>query len=146
METPTVLGLCKSKVHIPFCVILIMSHMFNIVEKWWTSFKSYGHFVPQKNVHTLQSAVDSLQKEKEELVLALQSAKKDTNQAKYEHLIFFFPFVPVAIYIQYIFLYNIKSSLISLHSSLPSSSDILHLLLGLVSSGGRDCRNLRASL
>ncbi|XP_044078155.1 kinesin family member 4 isoform X2 [Siniperca chuatsi] len=36
----------------------------------------------QKNVHTLQSAVDSLQKEKEELVLALQSAKKDTNQAK----------------------------------------------------------------
>ncbi|XP_031713116.1 kinesin family member 4 [Anarrhichthys ocellatus] len=36
----------------------------------------------QKNVHTLQSAVDSLQKEKEDLVLALQSAKKDTNQAK----------------------------------------------------------------
>ncbi|XP_047463966.1 kinesin family member 4 [Mugil cephalus] len=36
----------------------------------------------QKNVHTLQSAVDSLQKEKEELVLALQSAKKDTNHAK----------------------------------------------------------------
>uniref|UniRef100_A0A665XCG5 Chromosome-associated kinesin KIF4-like n=1 Tax=Echeneis naucrates TaxID=173247 RepID=A0A665XCG5_ECHNA len=36
----------------------------------------------QKNVHTLQSAVDSLQKEKEELILALQSAKKDTNQAK----------------------------------------------------------------
>uniref|UniRef100_A0A671TR98 Kinesin family member 4 n=1 Tax=Sparus aurata TaxID=8175 RepID=A0A671TR98_SPAAU len=36
----------------------------------------------QKNVHTLQSAVDSLQKEKEELVLALQSVKKDTNQAK----------------------------------------------------------------
>uniref|UniRef100_A0A669C3H9 Kinesin family member 4 n=1 Tax=Oreochromis niloticus TaxID=8128 RepID=A0A669C3H9_ORENI len=36
----------------------------------------------QKNVQTLQSAVDSLQKEKEELVLALQSAKKDTNQAK----------------------------------------------------------------
>uniref|UniRef100_A0A671TPQ1 Kinesin family member 4 n=1 Tax=Sparus aurata TaxID=8175 RepID=A0A671TPQ1_SPAAU len=29
-----------------------------------------------------QSAVDSLQKEKEELVLALQSVKKDTNQAK----------------------------------------------------------------
>ncbi|KAF3706628.1 Chromosome-associated kinesin KIF4 Chromokinesin Chromosome-associated kinesin KLP1 [Channa argus] len=36
----------------------------------------------QKNVQCLQSAVDSLQKEKEELVLALQSAKKDTNQAK----------------------------------------------------------------
>ncbi|XP_068585628.1 kinesin family member 4 [Cebidichthys violaceus] len=36
----------------------------------------------QKNVHTLQTAVDSLQKEKEDLVLALQSAKKDTNQAK----------------------------------------------------------------
>uniref|UniRef100_A0A3Q3LI65 Kinesin family member 4 n=1 Tax=Mastacembelus armatus TaxID=205130 RepID=A0A3Q3LI65_9TELE len=31
---------------------------------------------------TLQSAVDSLQKEKEELILALQSAKKDVNQAK----------------------------------------------------------------
>lgn len=39
--------------------------------------------VPQKNVQTLQTAVDSLQKEKDELVLALQSAKKDTNQAKY---------------------------------------------------------------
>ncbi|XP_030602482.1 chromosome-associated kinesin KIF4-like isoform X2 [Archocentrus centrarchus] len=36
----------------------------------------------QKNVQTLHSAVDSLQKEKEELILALQSAKKDTNQAK----------------------------------------------------------------
>ncbi|XP_076024662.1 kinesin family member 4 [Genypterus blacodes] len=36
----------------------------------------------QKNMHSLQSSVDSLQKEKEELVLALQSAKKDTNQAK----------------------------------------------------------------
>ncbi|XP_070839122.1 kinesin family member 4 [Chaetodon trifascialis] len=36
----------------------------------------------QKNVHDLQSAVDSLQKEKDDLVLALQSAKKDTNQAK----------------------------------------------------------------
>ncbi|KAM7374073.1 hypothetical protein PAMP_006750 [Pampus punctatissimus] len=36
----------------------------------------------QKNVQTLQSSVDSLQKEKEELILALQSAKKDTNQAK----------------------------------------------------------------
>ncbi|KAM4544719.1 kinesin family member 4 [Odontesthes bonariensis] len=36
----------------------------------------------QKNVQTLHSAVDSLQKEKEDLVLALQSAKKDTNQAK----------------------------------------------------------------
>ncbi|KAK2828741.1 hypothetical protein Q5P01_019775 [Channa striata] len=36
----------------------------------------------QKNVQGLQCAVDSLQKEKEELILALQSAKKDTNQAK----------------------------------------------------------------
>ncbi|XP_068187205.1 kinesin family member 4 [Antennarius striatus] len=36
----------------------------------------------QKNVHSLQLAVESLQKEKEDLVLALQSAKKDTNQAK----------------------------------------------------------------
>ncbi|RVE63542.1 hypothetical protein OJAV_G00137280 [Oryzias javanicus] len=36
----------------------------------------------QKNVQALQSAVDSLQKEKEDLILALQSAKKDTNQAK----------------------------------------------------------------
>lgn len=36
----------------------------------------------QKNVQDLQEAVDSLQKEKVELVLALQSAKKDTNQAK----------------------------------------------------------------
>lgn len=46
-------------------------------------------FVHQKNVHTLQSAVDSLQKEKEELVLALQSVKKDTNQAKYGPFSFF---------------------------------------------------------
>ncbi|XP_029030298.1 kinesin family member 4 isoform X2 [Betta splendens] len=36
----------------------------------------------QKNLQSLQGAVDSLQKEKEDLVLALQSAKKDTNQAK----------------------------------------------------------------
>ncbi|XP_061596036.1 kinesin family member 4 [Cololabis saira] len=36
----------------------------------------------QKNVKVLQTAVDSLQKEKEDLILALQSAKKDTNQAK----------------------------------------------------------------
>uniref|UniRef100_A0A8D0A1S9 Kinesin family member 4 n=1 Tax=Sander lucioperca TaxID=283035 RepID=A0A8D0A1S9_SANLU len=36
----------------------------------------------QKNVQTLQTAVDSLQKEKEELIFALQSAKKDSNQAK----------------------------------------------------------------
>ncbi|KAM6906832.1 kinesin family member 4 [Xenentodon cancila] len=36
----------------------------------------------QKNVQALQSSVDSLQKEKEDLILALQSAKKDTNQAK----------------------------------------------------------------
>ncbi|XP_054481251.1 LOW QUALITY PROTEIN: kinesin family member 4 [Anoplopoma fimbria] len=36
----------------------------------------------QKNVQSLQTAVDSLLKEKEDLVLALQSAKKDTNQAK----------------------------------------------------------------
>lgn len=49
------------------------------------SFKHLGVFVLQKNFQTLQSAVDSLQKEKEDLVLALQSAKKDTNQAKYEH-------------------------------------------------------------
>ncbi|XP_034034926.1 chromosome-associated kinesin KIF4-like [Thalassophryne amazonica] len=36
----------------------------------------------QKNIQSLQTAVDSLLKEKEELVLALQSAKKDNNQAK----------------------------------------------------------------
>uniref|UniRef100_A0A672IF75 Kinesin family member 4 n=1 Tax=Salarias fasciatus TaxID=181472 RepID=A0A672IF75_SALFA len=36
----------------------------------------------QKNFQALQSSVDSLQKEKEELILALQSAKKDSNQAK----------------------------------------------------------------
>ncbi|XP_078142737.1 kinesin family member 4 isoform X3 [Centroberyx gerrardi] len=36
----------------------------------------------QKNMHSLQSSVDSLQKEKEDLILALQSAKKDSNQAK----------------------------------------------------------------
>ncbi|KAK0136488.1 Chromosome-associated kinesin KIF4 [Merluccius polli] len=36
----------------------------------------------QHNMHSLQSTVDSLQKEKEDLVLALQSAKKDINQAK----------------------------------------------------------------
>ncbi|XP_013871888.1 kinesin family member 4 [Austrofundulus limnaeus] len=36
----------------------------------------------QKTAQALQSSVDSLQKEKEELILALQSAKKDTNQAK----------------------------------------------------------------
>ncbi|XP_072302654.1 kinesin family member 4 [Eucyclogobius newberryi] len=36
----------------------------------------------QKSVLELQTAVDSLQKEKEDLVLALHSAKKDTNQAK----------------------------------------------------------------
>ncbi|XP_061559067.1 LOW QUALITY PROTEIN: kinesin family member 4 [Phycodurus eques] len=36
----------------------------------------------QNNMLDLQMAVNSLQKEKEELVLALQSAKKDTNQAK----------------------------------------------------------------
>lgn len=53
-------------------------------------FSNSSHFnlisglVLQKNVQDLQSAVDLLQKEKEELVLALQSAKKDTNQAKYE--------------------------------------------------------------
>ncbi|KAK5859026.1 hypothetical protein PBY51_003123 [Eleginops maclovinus] len=35
----------------------------------------------QQNVHSLQTSVDSLQKEKEDLLLAL-SAKKDTNQAK----------------------------------------------------------------
>ncbi|MBN3303429.1 kinesin family member 4 [Amia ocellicauda] len=36
----------------------------------------------QENVKTLQTEVGSLQKEKEELILALHSAKKDTNQAK----------------------------------------------------------------
>ncbi|XP_057677097.1 kinesin family member 4 [Corythoichthys intestinalis] len=36
----------------------------------------------QNNMNDLQMAVNSLQKEKEQLVLALQSAKKDTNQAK----------------------------------------------------------------
>ncbi|KAM3868664.1 kinesin family member 4 [Diretmus argenteus] len=36
----------------------------------------------QTNIHTLQSSVDSLHKEKEDLILALQSAKKDSNQAK----------------------------------------------------------------
>ncbi|KAK7915847.1 hypothetical protein WMY93_011608 [Mugilogobius chulae] len=36
----------------------------------------------QKSVQDLQTAVDSLQKEKEDLVLALHSAKKDSNQAK----------------------------------------------------------------
>lgn len=49
-------------------------------------FESIWHHVLQKNVQTLQTAVDSLQKEKEDLVFALQSAKKDTNQAKYENL------------------------------------------------------------
>lgn len=36
----------------------------------------------QENVQSLQTAVGSLQKEKEELIHALQSAKKDNNQAK----------------------------------------------------------------
>ncbi|XP_056263113.1 kinesin family member 4 [Pseudoliparis swirei] len=36
----------------------------------------------QKNVQSLQTAVDSLLKEKESLIFELQSAKKDTNQAK----------------------------------------------------------------
>ncbi|XP_036444905.1 kinesin family member 4 [Colossoma macropomum] len=36
----------------------------------------------QENIKSLQTAVGSLQKEKEELILALHSAKKDTNQAK----------------------------------------------------------------
>ncbi|XP_059913736.1 kinesin family member 4 isoform X3 [Gadus macrocephalus] len=36
----------------------------------------------QHNMHSLQSSVDSLLKEKEDLVLALQSAKKDTQHAK----------------------------------------------------------------
>ncbi|XP_077053410.1 kinesin family member 4 [Siphateles boraxobius] len=36
----------------------------------------------QENVQSLQAAVGSLQKEKEDLIHALQSAKKDTNQAK----------------------------------------------------------------
>jgi len=37
--------------------------------------------------------VDSLLKEKESLIFELQSAKKDTNQAKYEH----FHFVVVSV-------------------------------------------------
>ncbi|XP_060792516.1 kinesin family member 4 [Neoarius graeffei] len=36
----------------------------------------------QENIKNLQAEVGSLQKEKEELILALHSAKKDTNQAK----------------------------------------------------------------
>ncbi|XP_056451420.1 kinesin family member 4 isoform X3 [Gadus chalcogrammus] len=36
----------------------------------------------QHNMHSLQTSVDSLLKEKEDLVLALQSAKKDTQHAK----------------------------------------------------------------
>lgn len=56
-------------------------------------------FLPQKNVHALQSAVDSLQKEKEELVLALQFAKKDTNQAKYEHFIWFYKVICALLFI-----------------------------------------------
>ncbi|KAM6969998.1 kinesin family member 4 [Aplochiton taeniatus] len=36
----------------------------------------------QSNIHSLQSSVGSLQKEKEDLILALHSAKKDSNQAK----------------------------------------------------------------
>ncbi|KAI4882516.1 hypothetical protein NFI96_018904 [Prochilodus magdalenae] len=36
----------------------------------------------QENIKSLQAEVGSLQKEKEELILALHSAKKDTNQAK----------------------------------------------------------------
>uniref|UniRef100_A0A8C5AS56 Kinesin-like protein n=1 Tax=Gadus morhua TaxID=8049 RepID=A0A8C5AS56_GADMO len=36
----------------------------------------------QHNMHSLQASVDSLLKEKEDLVLALQSAKKDTQHAK----------------------------------------------------------------
>jgi len=39
-------------------------------------------FPLQENVQSLQTAVGSLQKEKEDLIQALQSAKKDTNQAK----------------------------------------------------------------
>lgn len=36
----------------------------------------------QENFHSLQASVGALQKEKEGLIQALQSAKKDTNQAK----------------------------------------------------------------
>lgn len=36
----------------------------------------------QNNIRDLQASVGSLQKEKEDLILALHSAKKDTNQAK----------------------------------------------------------------
>lgn len=73
------------------CIIIIS---FLIVEKLNDCF---GHLTLQKNVQSLQSSVDSLQKEKEELVLALQSAKKDTNQAKYEHL----DFLPVEVLVKY---------------------------------------------
>lgn len=47
--------------------------------------------------------MDSLQKEKEELILALQSAKKDTNQAKYDHFKFLAVvlLVPVIIFMQF---------------------------------------------
>ncbi|XP_063793175.1 chromosome-associated kinesin KIF4A [Pseudophryne corroboree] len=36
----------------------------------------------QNNIKTLETEVDALQKEKEELIMALHSAKKDTNHAK----------------------------------------------------------------
>lgn len=82
-----------------------------------------GNLVPQKNVQSLQTAVDSLQKEKDELVLALQSAKKDTNQAKYVH--------------------GAALIVFSLGGTLHAVFD---LLIGWVNSGGRDCRSLKASL
>ena len=40
------------------------------------------HFLYKDNIKNLESEVLSLQKEKEELVLELQSTKKDVNQAK----------------------------------------------------------------
>ncbi len=88
-------------------IILIISHIFLIVEMM-AKFESSGHFVLQKNVQTLQSAVDSLQKEKEELVWALQSAKKDTNQAKYEYSEFFVCGLVVSVVM---FLPNYKANL-----------------------------------
>lgn len=92
------------------------------------SAKTHNHafffYIWQKNIHDLQSAVDSLQKEKEELVLALQSAKKDTNQAKYELLIIFFLTLSAAHY---------------------CFTDSFRLASGSASSAGRGCMNLRGS-
>lgn len=66
--------------------VLVFCFVFWSVRICHSSQSYFCFYVQQKSIHDLQSAVDSLQKEKEELVLALQSAKKDTNQAKYERL------------------------------------------------------------